>query len=247
MNKKTIVFGVVLAVIGAVAVGAYYFPKASNTIVKEVVKEVRELKETLGGITSYDTLSLRDFFSYDDTGFATSTALSDITFSGKYFEHASVGTCADATTTLIVESNPFYATSTARLSRFEITGAATSSFALNIGTSTNAYATSSGAFVDRLLINANQKAYLFSGVATTTEAKPNTGTASTTNMGPVALLHGPSIIVGPDEVISATAQNAAAAFVSGGADPGIGRSKSTLGITSSTNTFTCDYSIIWEH
>src|SRR3990167_11191833 len=51
MNNKKII---ALAVIGAVAILGLFFPKASNSVVKETV---REIKESLGGVSDFDSLA----------------------------------------------------------------------------------------------------------------------------------------------------------------------------------------------
>jgi hypothetical protein len=167
--------------------------------------------KSLTGTTSTDTVT--NFTELRATNIDVDTALSV----GGVDETWTTGSCADATTTVIAVANPWGATAYVDKFIIYVNGAATSTWTMDVGTSSTAYAAPSEALIDD------------TGFATSTTGRiANTsGTASAT--------YG----------FTDPGANSQDLIVLGSADYIVGTVSSvyTGAFTESTNTFTCTYKI----
>lgn len=142
-------------------------------------------------------------------------------------QYASVGTCADATTTLAALVNPFSATSTAQVSVLSGQNG-TTTVSLLMGTSTTAFAPVNGNLPSPTLLNIATLAtssvlYTASGVAVGSLGYIAPGTAN----------YSISVAGGDYALLQATSSYA-------------GSSATGLqGITNTNNTFSCTYKVLW--
>ena len=147
----------------------------------------------------------------------------------------STGTFANATTTLFAVDNPFAATSTVDLAILKVTGAATTSITLNVGTSTvrrfapaglaNRHATSSS-LINQAPVYDDDLAYLVSGAVGNVTDGYTTATTTT------SVTAAQRLVLGPNETIVGWIDD----------NGGFG---STAGATGGANTFAGTYLLRW--
>lgn len=138
-------------------------------------------------------------------------------------QYASVGTCADATTTVVSVQNPFSATSTMRFVALSGTDG-TSTIKIFAGTSTTPSVTNQAS---KTVFNTANIA-TSTGFYTSVDSTAGTATFVSANNGGFT-----SIIVGPSEyiLVSATSTTGSAA--------------DQAAITQTGNTFSCTYEMLW--
>ena len=136
--------------------------------------------QVVGGATNMDALTLDTDLTVGDDVIITGDSVSVNGVDTRY----SRGVFTDASTTLMGVVNPFSATATVDFLQFDQTGVATSTFAVNCGTSTTAYTASpSGSLIDSATVNTST--YL-----TIANGDMNAGTKSKA-----------SIVVGPSQYV----------------------------------------------